>query len=56
MTYKLIYLLLRLCAVAAFFVALYAISFLTLGYAMVNLLIAIFMQLQAMDVRNAQEV
>lgn len=55
MTYGAIYLFLRFCAVGAFFVALFAVSFLTLGYAMVYMLIAIFMQLQAMDIRNAEK-
>ena len=54
MSYGLIYLVLRFCAVGAFFAALFSITFLTLGYAMTYLLIAIFMQLQAMDVRNAE--
>ena len=54
MTYGAIYLILRFCAVGSFFIALYAMTALTLGYAMVYLLIAIFMQLQAMDVRNAE--
>lgn len=54
MTYGAIYLILRFCAVGSFFVALFSITFLTLGYAMVYMLIAIFMQLQAMDVRNAE--
>jgi len=53
-TYGAIYLILRFCAVGSFFVALFSITFLTLGYAMVYMLIAIFMQLQAMDVRNAE--
>lgn len=55
MTYGLIYLILRFCAVGSFFLALFSMAFLTLGYAMVYMLIAIFMQLQAMDVRNAQK-
>ena len=54
MSYGAIYLLLRFCAVGSFFVALFSITFLTLGYAMTYMLIAIFMQLQAMDVRNAE--
>lgn len=54
MTYGAIYLLMRFCAVGAFFAALFSITFLTLGYAMVCMLIAIFMQLQAMDIRNAE--
>lgn len=55
MSYGVIYLILRFCAVGSFFLALYSMTFLTLGYAMVYMLIAIFMQLQAMDVRNAQK-
>ena len=54
MSYGAIYLLLRFCAVGSFFVALFSITFLTLGYAMTYMLIAIFMQLQAMDIRNAE--
>ena len=54
MTYGAIYLILRFCAVGMLFVALFSMTFLTLGYAMVHMLIAIFMQLQAMDVRNAE--
>ena len=54
MTYGLIYLILRFCAVGAFTLALYAMTELTLGYAMVYMLIAIFMQLQAMDIRDAK--
>jgi hypothetical protein len=53
-SYGVIYLILRFCAVGSFFAALFSITFLTLGYAMVYMLIAIFMQLQAMDVRNAE--
>ena len=55
MTYGVIYLILRFCAVGSFFLALYSMTFLTLGYAMVYMLIAIFMQLQAMDIRNAEK-
>lgn len=55
MTYGAIYLILRFCAVGAFFMALLSLTFLTLGYAMVYMLIAIFMQLQAMDIRNAEK-
>lgn len=55
MTYGAIYLILRFCAIGSFFLALYSLTALTLGYAMVYMLIAIFMQLQAMDVRNAEK-
>ena len=54
MSYGAIYLILRFCAVGSFFLALFSMTFLTLGYAMVYMLIAIFMQLQAMDARNAE--
>lgn len=54
MTYGAIYLILRFCAVGSFFLALFSMTFLTLGYAMTYMLIAIFMQLQAMDIRNAE--
>lgn len=47
--------MLRFCAVGAFFGCLYSLTFHTTGYAIVYVLIAIFMQLQAMDARNAEK-
>jgi len=52
--YGLIYLFLRFTAIGSFFMALYSMTYLTLGYAMIYMLIAIFMQLQAMDIRSAK--